>query len=68
MAIALVRSRFAARPDLRASNAARRLADVLAVALLAVLGGADDYPGIVEFGLDLTEPLGGLLAPPPPSG
>ena len=37
---------------------------MLAIALLAVLSGADDYPGIVEFGLDRAELLGGLLALP----
>ncbi len=51
-------------PDPRASNARHRLTDVMAVALLAVLSGADDYPGIVEFGLDRAELLRGLLALP----
>ncbi len=64
MAIALVLLMFSAVPDPRAGNARHRLADVLAVALPAVLSGADDYPGIVEFGLDRAELLGGLLALP----
>ena len=63
-AIALVLSMFSAVPDPRAGNARHRLTDVLAIALLAVLSGADDYPGIVEFGLDRAELLGGLLALP----
>jgi predicted transposase YbfD/YdcC len=63
-AIALVLSMFSAIPDPRASNARHRLVDVLAIALLAVLAGSDDYPGIVEFGRDRAEFLGTLLALP----
>ena len=64
VAIALVLSMFAAVPDPRARNARHRLGDVLAIALLAVLSGADDYPGIVEFGRDRAGLLGGLLPLP----
>ena len=64
VAIGLVLSMFAAVPDPRARNARHRLVDVLAIALLAVLGGSDDYPGIVAFGLDRAEMLQGLLALP----
>jgi predicted transposase YbfD/YdcC len=64
VAIALVLSMFAAVPDPRARNARHRLVDVLAIALLAVLSGSDDYPGIVAFGRDRAEFLGGLLALP----
>jgi predicted transposase YbfD/YdcC len=64
VAIALVLSMFSTVSDPRASNARHRLVDVLAIALLAMLGGADDYPGIVEFGLDRLELLRGYLALP----
>jgi predicted transposase YbfD/YdcC len=64
VAIALVLSMFCSVPDPRAANARHRLVDVLAVALLAMLAGADDYPGIVEFGLDRIELLSGLLSLP----
>lgn len=64
VAIGLVLSMFSAVPDPRAANARHRLGDVLAIALLAVLAGADDYPGIVEFGRDRAAVLRGLLALP----
>jgi predicted transposase YbfD/YdcC len=64
VAIGLVLSMFSAVPDPRAANARHRLTDVLAVALLAVLAGADDYPGIVEFGRDRAALLRGLLPLP----
>lgn len=64
VAIGLVLSMFSAVSDPRASNVRHRLVDVLAIALLAMLAGADDYPGIVEFGLDRIELLSGLLALP----
>ena len=38
--------------DPRAGNAHHLLLDLLVIALLAVICGADDYPGVVEFGLD----------------
>ena len=64
VAIALVLSMFAAVPDPRAANARHRLTDVLAIALLAVPSGSDDYPGIVAFGRDRAELLKGLLPLP----
>jgi predicted transposase YbfD/YdcC len=64
VAIALVLSMFSAVVDPRARNARHRLTDVLAIALLAVISGADDYPGIVEFGRDRAELLGTLLPLP----
>jgi predicted transposase YbfD/YdcC len=41
-----------AHHDPRASNARHYLTDILVTAILAVMAGADDYPGIVEYGLD----------------
>jgi predicted transposase YbfD/YdcC len=38
--------------DPRADNARHFLTDILVIALMAVAGGADDYPGIVEYGRD----------------
>lgn len=38
--------------DPRADNARHFLADILILALLAVMCGLDDYPGIVEYGRD----------------
>jgi predicted transposase YbfD/YdcC len=38
--------------DPRADNARHFLTDILVIAILAVMGGADDYPGIVEYGRD----------------
>jgi predicted transposase YbfD/YdcC len=38
--------------DPRANNARHFLTDILVIAMLAVICGADDYPGIVEFGRD----------------
>ena len=35
--------------DPRASNARHFLTDILVIAILAVMAGVDDYPGIVEF-------------------
>jgi hypothetical protein len=52
VAIALVLSMFADLEDPRACNTRYRLVDVLAIALLATLAGADEYPGIVELGRD----------------
>jgi predicted transposase YbfD/YdcC len=51
-------------PDPRAENARHRLVDLLAIALLAVIAGADDYPGIVEFGRDREPWLRRFLALP----
>jgi hypothetical protein len=64
VAIGLVLSMFPAIDDPRACNARHRLVDIFAIALLAMLSGFDDYPGIVEFGLDRIELLTGLLALP----
>ncbi len=38
--------------DPRADNARHFLTDVLVIAILAVMCGCDDYPGIVEYALD----------------
>jgi predicted transposase YbfD/YdcC len=38
--------------DPRADNARHFLTDILVIAILAVLCGCDDYPGIVEYALD----------------
>lgn len=38
--------------DPRAGNARHFLTDILVIAILAVMTGADDYPGIVEYGRD----------------
>jgi len=38
--------------DPRAANARHYLTDILVIALLAVMCGLDDYPGIVEYGRD----------------
>jgi len=38
--------------DPRAANTRHWLTDILIVALLAVMGGMDDYPGIVEYARD----------------
>lgn len=38
--------------DPRAENARHFLADILVIAILAVMCGSDDYPGVVEFGRD----------------
>ena len=50
--------------DPRAPNARHLLLDLLVIALLAVICGADDYPGIVEFGLDEEDWLKTFLALP----
>ena len=38
--------------DPRADNARHSLTDILVIAILAVMSGSDDFPGIVEFGRD----------------
>lgn len=38
--------------DPRAANARHYLTDILVIAILAVMCGLDDYPGIVEYGRD----------------
>jgi predicted transposase YbfD/YdcC len=38
--------------DPRAANARHYLSDILVMAILAVMCGLDDYPGIVEYGRD----------------
>lgn len=50
--------------DPRAANARHRLTDLLVIAILAVICGADDYPGIVEFGLDQSDWLKTFLPLP----
>lgn len=50
--------------DPRAGNARHFLTDILVIALLAVIGGADDYPGVVEFGRDQHEWLKTFLRLP----
>lgn len=50
--------------DPRADNARHLLSDILSIALLAVICGADDYPGIVEFGRDQLDWLKTFLALP----
>jgi predicted transposase YbfD/YdcC len=50
--------------DPRADNARHFLTDILVIALLAVMGGLDDYPGIVEYARDEHEWLKTLLRLP----
>ena len=50
--------------DPRADNARHFLTDILVIAMLAVICGADDYPGIVEFGQDQQEWLRTFLRLP----
>ena len=38
--------------DPRADNARHFLTDIMVIAMLAVICGVDDYPGVVEFGRD----------------
>jgi hypothetical protein len=38
--------------DPRATNRRHLLTDILVIAILAVMGGMDDYPGIVEYWRD----------------
>ncbi|MDB5299312.1 MAG: transposase [Phycisphaerales bacterium] len=50
--------------DPRAANARHFLTDILVIAILAVIAGADDYPGIVEYALDERAWLGTFLRLP----
>lgn len=50
--------------DPRAPNRRHRLTDILVIAILAVMAGADDYPGIVEYALDELDWLKGFLPLP----
>jgi len=50
--------------DPRATNARHRLVDILTIAILAVTGGVDDYPGIVEYAQDERDWLGTFLPLP----
>jgi predicted transposase YbfD/YdcC len=50
--------------DPRADNARHFLTDILVIAMLAVMCGLDDYPGIVEYGRDEHEWLKTLLRLP----
>jgi len=50
--------------DPRAANARHFLTDILVIAILAVMSGLDDYPGIVEYGRDKQQWLKTLLRLP----
>ena len=50
--------------DPRASNARHFLTDILVIALLAVMSGVDDYPGVVEFARDQLDRLQSFLRLP----
>lgn len=50
--------------DPRADNARHYLCDILIIAFLGVMSGADDYPGIVEFARDRQAWLGTFLRIP----
>jgi predicted transposase YbfD/YdcC len=50
--------------DPRASNARHFLTDILVIAMLAVMAGVDDYPGIVEYARDEEQWLKGFLPLP----
>lgn len=50
--------------DPRADNARHFLTDILVIAILAVMGGADDYPGVVEYGRDERDWLKSFLRLP----
>lgn len=50
--------------DPRAGNARHYLTDILVIAILAVMCGLDDYPGIVEYGRDEHEWLKTFLRLP----
>ena len=50
--------------DPRAGNARHFLTDILVIAMLAVICGCDDYPGIVQYALDEREWLGTFLRLP----
>ena len=50
--------------DPRAANARHYLTDILVIAILAVMCGLDDYPGIVEYGRDEQEWLKTFLRLP----
>jgi len=52
------------RHDPRADNARHYLTDILVIAILGVICGADDFPGIVEFGRDRQAFLASLLRLP----
>ena len=53
-----------AHHDPRAGNARHYLTDILVSAILAVMAGADDYPGIVEYARDEADWLKTFLALP----
>jgi predicted transposase YbfD/YdcC len=50
--------------DPRADNARHFLTDILVIAILAVMSGADDYPGVVEYGRDERDWLKSFLRLP----
>lgn len=53
-----------AMDDPRAENARHFLTDILVIAILAVMGGLDDFPGIVEYARDEHDWLKGFLRLP----
>jgi predicted transposase YbfD/YdcC len=50
--------------DPRADNARHRLTDILVIAILGVMCGCDDYPGIVEYAADERDWLATFLPLP----
>jgi predicted transposase YbfD/YdcC len=50
--------------DPRADNARHRLTDILVIAILGVMCGCDDYPGIVEYAADERDWLATFLLLP----
>jgi len=50
--------------DPRADNARHVLTDILVIAILAVMSGADDYPGVVGYGRDERDWLKSFLRLP----
>ncbi len=50
--------------DPRSANARHYLTDILVITFLAVMGGVDDYPGVVEFARDRLELLRSFLRLP----
>lgn len=60
-AMVLVLRYFGEVEDDRRENARHRLIDILAVAMLAIMAGADDYEAIVDYGQDNEDWLKGFL-------
>jgi len=63
-AAGLVLRVFGDLPDPRAGNARHRLMDMLTIAILAVIGGADDVEAICAYGEDERQWLAGFLKLP----